>query len=163
MNRIKFVTLVWAAVSLAGVTAAVATDPSGKISRNELAVGKVTDKIDIQRADPSDFHIDVVTVEPGGSSGWHTHTGPEYSIVKSGEVVLVRAPSCEPITLTAGQGFFTPGGTAHMAHNDGQEPVEIYVTYTVPAGTTVMRQDSPDQCAAKAAPPKQTEPPKKDK
>jgi quercetin dioxygenase-like cupin family protein len=161
MNRIKFVALMWAVVSLAGVTAAVATDPSGKISRNELAVGKVTDKIDIQRDEPTDFHIDVVTIDPGGNSGWHTHPGPEYSIVKAGEVVLERAPNCEPITLKAGEGFFTPGGTPHMAHNDGQEPAEIYVTYTVPAGTTVLRQDSPEQCEAKAEPPKGPEPPPK--
>src|SRR5918999_2145657 len=141
MNRFKFVALAWAAVSLAGVTAAIATPPSGTINRNELAVGKVTDSIEIQRTEPSDFHIHVVTIDPGGSSGWHTHPGPEYSIVKAGEVILLRAPNCEPITLKAGDGFFTPGGTAHMAHNEGKDPAEIYVTYTVPSGTTVLRED----------------------
>jgi quercetin dioxygenase-like cupin family protein len=161
MNRVKFVTLAWAVVSLAGVTAAIATPPSGTINRNELAVGKVTDPIDIQRSEPTDFHIDVVTIDPGGNSGWHTHPGPEYSVVKAGEVILQRAPDCDPITLKAGQGFFTPGGTAHVAHNDGKEAAEIYVTYTVPAGTTVLRQDSDDQCAAaKTAPPKDAKPPK---
>lgn len=167
MNRHKLVALTWAAVSLAGVTAAIATEPSGKISRNELAVGKVTDEIDIQRSEPTDFHIHVVTIDPGGNSGWHTHPGPEYSVVKAGEVVLERAPNCEPIILKAGQGFFTPGGTAHVAHNDGKEPAEIYVTYTVPAGTTVLRQDAEAQCATKAeapeksGPPDETEPPDK--
>jgi quercetin dioxygenase-like cupin family protein len=158
MNRLKFVALAWAAVSLAGVTAAIATPPSGNISRNQLAVGKVTDTIDIQRSEPTDFHIDVVTIDPGGNSGWHTHPGPEYSVIKAGEVVLVRAPNCDPITLTAGQGFFTPGGTAHMAHNDGKDPAEIYVTYTVPAGTTVLRQDADAQCGDEAAPPEPKSP-----
>jgi quercetin dioxygenase-like cupin family protein len=158
MNRLKFVALAWAAVSLAGVTAAIATPPSGNISRNQLAVGKVTDTIDIQRSEPTDFHIDVVTIDPGGNSGWHTHPGPEYSVIKAGEVVLVRAPNCDPITLKAGQGFFTPGGTAHMAHNDGKDPAEIYVTYTVPAGTTVLRQDADAQCGEEAAPPEPTSP-----
>lgn len=158
MNRLKLVTLAWAAVSMAGVTAALATEPSGKISRNELAVGKVSDAIDIQRSEPTDFHIDVVTIEPGASSGWHTHPGPEYSIVKAGEIVLERTPKCDPITLKAGEGFFTPGGTAHMAHNDGKEAAELYVTYTVPAGTTVLREDAEAQCAAKAEPPKNTPP-----
>jgi quercetin dioxygenase-like cupin family protein len=149
MNRLKFAALAWAAVSLAGVTAAIATPPSGNISRNQLAVGKVTDTIDIQRSEPTDFHIDVVTIDPGGNSGWHTHPGPEYSVIKAGEVVLVRAPNCDPITLKAGQGFFTPGGTAHMAHNDGKEPAELYVTYTVPAGPTVLRQDIDEHCGDK--------------
>ncbi len=159
MNRMKFVALAWAAVSLAGVTAAIATPPSGTISRNQLAVGKVTDAIDIQRSEPTDFHIDVVTIDPGGNSGWHTHPGPEYSVIKAGEIILERAPNCDPITLKAGQGFFTPGGTAHMAHNDGKDPAEIYVTYTVPAGTTVLRQDADAQCEARTEPPEETEPP----
>ena len=160
MNRLKLVALAWAAVSLAGITAAIATPPSGTINRNELAVGKVTDTIEIQRSEPTDFHIDVVTIDPGANSGWHTHPGPEYSIVKSGEVVLERAPNCTAITLKAGQGFFTPGGTAHLAHNDGKEPAEIYVTYTVPSGTTVLRQEADDPCGAQTEPPKKsTEPP----
>ena len=153
MNRTKYVAVAWGVVSLAGVTAAIATPPSGSISRNELAVGKVTDTIDIQRTEPSDFHIHNLTLDPGANSGWHTHPGPEYSIVKAGEVVLVRAPKCEPITLSAGQGFFTSDGTPHMAHNDTKEPAELYVTYTVPAGTTVLRQDVAEHCGEKAAPP----------
>ncbi|MDQ1488161.1 MAG: hypothetical protein QOJ23_675, partial [Actinomycetota bacterium] len=72
-HPVRLLTLAWAAVSLAGVTAALATPPSGTTSRNELAVGKITDKINIQRSDPSDFHIQNLTLDPGASSGWHTH------------------------------------------------------------------------------------------
>jgi quercetin dioxygenase-like cupin family protein len=90
---VALLTVAWAAVSLAGITAAVATPPSGNITRNELAVGKVTDEIDIQRSDPSDFHIQELTIEPGATSGWHTHPGPEYSVVKAGEVILQRGSS----------------------------------------------------------------------
>jgi quercetin dioxygenase-like cupin family protein len=148
MNRTRLVGLAWATVSLAGVTAAIATPPSGGITRNDLAKGKVTDAIDIQRKDPSDFYIQNVTIDPGGDSGWHTHPGPEYSIVKAGEVVLFRAPGCEPVKLVAGQGFFTPAGTAHSARNDGKEPAELYVTYTVPAGNTNLRVDAAAACGS---------------
>jgi quercetin dioxygenase-like cupin family protein len=161
MNRLRFVVLAWAAVSLAGVTAAIATPASGTINRNELAVGKVTDSIDIQRSEPTDFHIQVVTIEPGANSGWHTHPGPEYSILKAGEVVLERAPGCDALTFKAGQGWFIPGGTPHMAHNDSKESAEIYVTYTVPAGNTTLRLDADEECGGKQAPPeepKETEP-----
>jgi quercetin dioxygenase-like cupin family protein len=148
-NRtVGLVAMAWAAVSLAGITAAVATPPSGTITRNELAVGKITDKIDIQRSEASDFHIHELTIEPGASSGWHTHPGPEYSVVKAGEVVLQRSPACEPVTLTAGQGFFTPGGVPHMAHNASDAPAQLYVTYTVPAGDTKLRVDADEQCEA---------------
>jgi quercetin dioxygenase-like cupin family protein len=147
-HPVGLVAMAWAVVGLAGVTAAVATPPSG-IQRNDLATGKVSEPIDIQRSEPSDFHIQVVTIDPGGNSGWHSHPGPEYSIVKAGEVVLERAPACKPITITAGQGFFTPGGVIHRAHNDGQTAAEIYVTYTVPAGTTKLALDADEQCKAK--------------
>jgi quercetin dioxygenase-like cupin family protein len=156
MNRTKLLAFAWACVSLAGVTAAIATPPSGEISRTDLAVGKVTDNINIQRSEPSDFHIQIVTLQPGASSGWHTHPGPEYSIVKAGAVVLQRAPNCLPLTISAGQGVFIPDGTAHLAHNDGKEPAELYVTYTVPSGTTVLRQDVDEHCGEKAAPPEKT-------
>ncbi len=146
---VALVAMAWAAVSLAGVTAAIATPQSGGISRNELAVGKVTDKIDIQRSDPSDFHIQNLILDPGANSGWHTHPGPEYSVVKAGEVVLQRSPACDPITVTAGQGFFNPGGMPHIAHNDSSAPAELYVTYTVPAGATNLRLDADQQCGGK--------------
>ena len=149
MNRLKSVALAWAAVSLAGVTAAIATPATGTITRNELAVGKVTDEIHIQQAEPTDFHIHVVTVEPGAKTGWHTHPGPEYSILKAGEMLLERAPACQPVTVKAGEGFFIPAGTPHMAQNDGKEPAEIYVTYTVPAGNTNLRGEADEQCGGK--------------
>lgn len=157
-HSVRLVAVAWGAVSLAGVTAAIATPPSGDISRNELAVGKVTDQINIDRTEPSDFYIHVVTIAPGADAGWHSHPGPEYSIVKAGEVVLVRAPSCEPITLKAGQGFFTPTGVAHTAHNAGKEPAELYVTYTVPSGDTKLRVEADEQCGSETAP---SEPPEK--
>jgi quercetin dioxygenase-like cupin family protein len=148
-HPVRFVTMAWAAVSLAGVTAAIATPPSGTSSRNELAVGKVTDNINIQRSEASDFHIQDLILDPGANSGWHTHPGPEYSVVKAGQVVLERSPACAPITLTAGQGFFNPGGMPHIAHNDSTAPAELYVTYTVPAGTTNLRLDAEQQCGGK--------------
>jgi quercetin dioxygenase-like cupin family protein len=146
---VALVSMAWAAVSLAGVTAAIATPATGNISRNELAVGKVTDRIDIQRSEASDFHIQNIIIDPGASSGWHTHPGPEYSVVKAGEVVLERSPACDPITLTAGQGFFNQSGMPHIAHNDSTAPVELYVTYTVPAGNTTLRQEADEQCKGK--------------
>ena len=148
-HPVRLVTTAWAVVSLAGITAAIATPATGNTSRNELVVGKVTDDINMQRSSPSDFHIQQVTIEPGASTGWHTHPGPEYSVVKTGEIVLERSPACAPVTVKAGEGSFIPGGMPHIAHNDSTAPAEIYVTYTVPAGTTNLRLDSEAQCGGK--------------
>jgi quercetin dioxygenase-like cupin family protein len=152
VNSKKLLTVAWAVVSVAGVTAAVATPQTGDVSRNELAIGKVLDDIDVQTSEPSDVRVQQITFGPGSSSGWHTHPGPEIAVVKAGSLVLQRAPGCDEITVTAGQGAFIPGGMAHLAHNDGEEPAELYTTQIVPAGTTVLQADSDEQCVAKAEP-----------
>ncbi len=131
-----------------GAHVALATPPSGDIARTELAAGTTTEPIYIntEGAD-STFTIQTVTIGPGAQSGWHTHPGPEYTIVKSGTITVQTATECPPTTLTAGQIFFVPGGTSHMARNDTAEPVELYVTYTYPTGEPV-RADQPDACQA---------------
>ena len=155
-QAVRLVAAAWAAVTVAGVAAAVATPPSGKISRNELVTGHITDPITIERSEPSDAQIYVVSFEPASDTGWHTHPGPEYVMVKAGEVVLQRAPACEKVTVKAGQGVFIPGGTPHVAHNVGKEPAEVYASLVMPAGTTVTRDDVDEQCLA-AQPDPQTD------
>lgn len=152
MDRKKLLIVAWTVVSLAGVTAAVATPQTGDVSRNELVVGKVLDNIELERTEPSDVRIHQVTFNPGSSSGWHTHPGAEMVVVKAGALILQRAPGCDEITVAAGQGVFIPGDTPHLAHNDGKEPTELYTTQIVPAGTTVLRADTDEQCVAKQAP-----------
>jgi quercetin dioxygenase-like cupin family protein len=157
VNRKKLLTVAWAVVSVAGVTAAVATPQTGDVSRNELAVGKVLDDIDVQTGEPSDVRVQQITFGPGSNSGWHTHPGAEIAVVKAGSIILQRAPGCDEITVTAGQGAFIPGGMPHLAHNDGEEPAELYTTQIVPAGTTVLRADTDEQCVKKDQPEKAPE------
>jgi quercetin dioxygenase-like cupin family protein len=146
---IKRILVVFAAViGLLGAHMATATPPSGDIARTELAVGTTTEPIFINtKGEESTFTIQTVTIGPGAQSGWHTHPGPEYSVVKSGTITVQTATKCPPATLTAGQIFFVPGGTSHMARNETSEPVELYVTYTTPAGQP-LRGDQPDACQA---------------
>lgn len=127
-----------------GVGVALATPPSGTIGRTEVATGRVTDRVSIQTSAPVDFHISQVTLEPGATSGWHTHPGAEYTIVKTGSVTLIKATTCEPRTVNAGEGFFIPGGTNHYARNDSGAPAELWVTYTLAADD----QARDDQAAA---------------
>jgi quercetin dioxygenase-like cupin family protein len=141
------VVVIWgaAAVFAAGAgAAALATPASGTITRTDLAKGTVSDTIDFQTHTPSDFYLQSLVIDPGASSGWHTHPGAEYTIVKSGTVTLVTA-SCTPRVLGAGQAFFIPPNTSHFARNDGTAPVELYVTYTVPTGAGV-RNDAFQPC-----------------
>ena len=79
-----------------------------------------------------------IVVDPGGSFGWHTHPGPVLVSVASGTLSLYHAEHrrCHRDTVTAGQGFIEDGGDVHLARNEGTTPVQLYVTFLAPTGTT---------------------------
>jgi len=123
-----------AALVVSHVDTAEATPSTGKISREELAEGRLDDRVRVSTDGPSDFYVQHVTLEPGAASGWHTHPGAEVSVVKAGAVTFVDRDRCEPRTYEAGQAFFVPAGATHLARNEGSVPAELYVTFLVDAG-----------------------------
>jgi quercetin dioxygenase-like cupin family protein len=138
------------AVAGTGVESAWATPPTGKMTRNELAVGRLPDNITVSTTRPTDFHINHVVVDPGADSGWHTHPGTALDIVKSGTITLyVDGGDCKPITLEAGRAVFVPAGVRHLARNQGSVPVELYVTYLIDAGAQPRADaEKPANCPA---------------
>lgn len=142
-TRIVFATGV--VFALGGLGAALATPPAGNVSRTEVAVGRLTEPLSMQTAGPQDFRIQQVTIDPGGDSGWHTHPGYEYTIVKAGEVVFEKAGACTPRTVKAGDAIFISGSLRHRAHNAGTVPAELWVTYTL-APDHPVRIDSDNAC-----------------
>ena len=138
---IGVLTLLAGATVLVGSSFAIATPPVGNVTRTELAKGRTDEGISINTSAPSDFYVQNVIVDIGASSGWHHHPGPEFSIIKSGSGTLYRG-GCEPRGVSAGQAMFIPGGMNHLVRNDGTAPLEIYVTYLVPADAAV-RADEP--------------------
>src|SRR5213593_3242949 len=38
----------------------------------------------------SDFHVVQVTIQPGGTLGWHTHLGPSFVVLKSGAATFYQ-------------------------------------------------------------------------
>ena len=57
-----------------------------------------THKVRLNTKGPSDVHVTINTVAPGGNSGWHTHPGPSFVVVKSGTATLYDGddPTCTP-------------------------------------------------------------------
>ena len=89
----------------AGAGSAGATPPSGKLTREEFAKGRLADAFKIQTSGPTDFHIQRVVLEPGADSGWHTHPGIALDIVKKGTVTAyLDDGECKPVKVEAGRG-----------------------------------------------------------
>lgn len=131
-----------------GAGQAEATQPTGKLTRDELAKGRLADAFKIQTSGPTDLHIQRVVLEPGADSGWHTHPGIALDVVKAGTVTAyLDDGKCEPVKVEAGQAFMFPAGVTHIARNEEKEPAEIYVTYLVTAGADPRKDaEAPANC-----------------
>ncbi|MFS0900035.1 cupin domain-containing protein [Mycolicibacterium litorale] len=141
-----------AAAAATGVVAlsasAAATPPEGDVVRTDLAKGDTTSAVSITTpgGQPTTLLVQELLMRPGSSSGWHTHPGPEYSVITDGTVQLQTGADCTVVPYGAGQSVFIPAGLAHRVANGAPHDAGVVATYTVPAGAPV-RGDSPDVCA----------------
>ena len=143
----------WAmlSVGLAGllttftVTPSEATPPSG-LTNIPLARGTDTSHGTIPLRFGTDIAMAKITVDPGGSSGWHSHPGGAIIIVKEGTLTTYRSVGrkCEATTYSAGQAFIERPGEVDQVLNTGSVPYVLYVTFprVPPGGST--RTDEPD-------------------
>jgi quercetin dioxygenase-like cupin family protein len=143
----------WAMASL-GIAAVVmavtlapggATPPAGFTSVPlALATNQSDGTIPLKAG--TDIAMAQITVDPGGSSGWHSHPGGAIVLVKEGTVTMQESVGgkCMTMTYTAGQGFVERSGQVLQAVNRGTIPYVLFVTFPrVPHGES-PRTDEPD-------------------
>ncbi|MDP9420017.1 MAG: hypothetical protein M3P53_07715 [Actinomycetota bacterium] len=132
-----------------GAAIANATPSSGSssvvISRGVVAEDiKINTKaLKLVTDEPFEVIPQTVTFEPGGTSGWHSHPGPVFVVVKSGTVTVYDA-TCVPRRYSAGQGFME-GPEPAVVRNEGGTSSENVATLLVPTGSPV-RTDAPSPC-----------------
>jgi quercetin dioxygenase-like cupin family protein len=87
-----------------------------------------------------------ITVDPGGSSGWHSHPGGAIIVVKTGTLTVYRSigSQCQSTTYSAGQAFIERPGEIDQVLNTSTTPYVLFVTFPhVPQGVS-PRTDEPD-------------------
>jgi quercetin dioxygenase-like cupin family protein len=124
---------------------ALATPPSGLVN---VLLARGTDASDgtipIQMG--TDVVMAQITVDPGGSSGWHSHPGGAIIVVKTGAPTVYRAigSQCQSTTYGPGDAFIERPGEVDDVLNAGTAPYVLYVTFPrVPPGGSA-RIDEPD-------------------
>ena len=133
-------------LSFASAGPAAATPAQGDVQRTDVAEGTTTAPIAIVTVgQPTTLYVQNIALGPASSSGWHTHPGPEHSVITGGTVRLQTAHGCAPAAFTAGQAIFIPAGVPHVVYNDGAEHAAATVTYTLPADLPI-RDDAPAAC-----------------
>jgi quercetin dioxygenase-like cupin family protein len=138
-------------VALAGVVLAFSVAPGGATPPSGLTQVVLARGNDVSNGTiPLQFGTDIVmvqlTVEPGGSSGWHSHPGGAIIVVKQGSITVHKAvgSQCQIETYSAAQAFLERPGEVDQVTNNGTIPYILLVTFPrVPEGGS-PRIDQPD-------------------
>jgi quercetin dioxygenase-like cupin family protein len=123
-----------AVLGVAPLPSAGATPGQG-VAAWTLAAGTSDGTLSVRAQGPTDVTVRVITVQPGGSTGWHYHPGPLLAVVESGTLTRTLA-DCSVEVSSAGDTILEPAGRrhVHIGRNHGTEPVVLYAAYLVPAG-----------------------------
>lgn len=98
----------------------------------------------------TDAYVVDNVLQPGGSTGWHSHPGPSLIFVIRGTVTDFESddPSCAGQNYSAGTGFVDQGvGEVHMLKNNGTVPAETIAVQLLPQGSPRrIDADTPANC-----------------
>jgi len=137
------------AVGVSSVTIAHGSfDEIDIFAKTDIDPGNRTDywKAMINTKGASHLYVLQNTVTPGGSFGWHSHTGPSLIIVVSGVATEYEGndPTCTPRVHPAGTTFVDSGDdSGHLVRNDGTVNLVVIVVRLTPEGA-VQRLDLPN-------------------
>jgi quercetin dioxygenase-like cupin family protein len=123
----KIVAAAAAAVALSAALAAQAPTPFKRTVVQQADLKSTTGREVVQA---------LAEVQPGASSGRHTHPGEEIGYVLAGPVV-VEIDGQPAKTLQTGEGFLIPAGTVHNATNRGGGVAKVLATYVIEKGKPV--------------------------
>lgn len=73
--------------------------------------------------------------DPGGSTGWHTHPGPVFITVLTGQVTFYEAddPTCTGQIVSEGEGYVDTGH-GHIGRNETGSPATDVTVIIAPVG-----------------------------
>ena len=133
----------WALAVLLGLTGvalssgAVHATPPSQLMQTLMARGTNVSNGTIPLHVGTDVAMATITVQPGGSSGWHSHPGGAIIVVKEGTLTVYESVGnhCVIETYSAGQAFIEKPGEVDQVVNHGTVPYVLYVTFPdVPPG-----------------------------
>jgi quercetin dioxygenase-like cupin family protein len=125
---------------------AVSTVIAGPVVVGPLDIQGETDthELELQTKGLSESIIVRFHIGPGGHTGWHSHPGPAFVMVKAGTLTLYYADNPDfGVDYPAGTGWVEEPGRVHIARNNGDADVELDAFLLVPLGAP-LRIDEPD-------------------
>ena len=131
-------TVRWFAVFVVGNLAATAPASTVLSATAYATPSESADAVIISQAtvDGVDYITREITIQPGGSTGWHYHEGRVFGVVREGTLTRTMA-DCSVIASPAGSAVTEDSGPdhAHIGRNLGPGPLVLWIDYIQPAGT----------------------------
>src|SRR5512133_392484 len=96
-NRLKLACLVMIVGAATAYSRTVLATPPSGLTNTPLARGTNTSEGTIPLQFGTDVAMAQITVDPGGSSGWHSHPGGAIVVVKQGSLTVYSpvGPKCQ--------------------------------------------------------------------
>ncbi|NUR93926.1 MAG: cupin domain-containing protein [Kribbellaceae bacterium] len=93
----------------------------------------------------TDYVLREITIQPGGTTGWHFHDGTLYAFVKAGTLTHSGSNCKTDGVYRAGAAFTEPSGSdhVHVGRNLGSKPLVLDVLYVLPTGSP-LSEDAPN-------------------
>jgi len=79
----------------------------------------------------------LIEIPAGASTARHSHPGDDFGYVVAGIIVL-QVDGNPPLTVKAGETFFTARGHVHNARNIGSTTARVVDTYVIDKGQPVV-------------------------
>ena len=94
--------------------------------------------------DGVDYITREITIQPGGSTGWHYHDGRVFGVVREGTLTRTIA-DCSVVVSPTGSAVTedSEADHIHVGRNLGPEHLVLWVDYIEPAGAP-LSVDVPD-------------------
>lgn len=130
MNGVRWLALVATALILVSLT-------PGATASATPGVGVEVETLSQATVDGQDYVTKQITIAPGGSTGWHWHPGRVFGVIREGTLTHDMANCTEDGSYPAGSPVTEGTGpdNVHIGRNVGPDPVVMWVSYIVPAGS----------------------------
>lgn len=131
---------------------AVSPSPTAAITRTEAVRSLINGGGKVTVKPGTETVMYEVTVQPGSSTGWHTHPSAGFFIVTKGVLTDygLDGPACESVRTKAGETHFVPTHPRHphLARNETAGVVEATIFYmNVPKGQPISAPaEAPEEC-----------------
>jgi quercetin dioxygenase-like cupin family protein len=137
MKRVRWFALLATAI----VPAATVMSATASATPSENADAEIISQATVNGMD---YITRKITIQPGGSTGWHYHDGRVFGVVREGTLTRTMT-DCSVVVSPEGSAVTEDSGPSHthIGRNLGPGPLVLWVDYIQPAGTP-LAVDVPD-------------------